>query len=324
MPTNFENLANNPLDGVMVSANRRVKYTDINIERMTKNNQGGIYDILVEYTKNCRDAYANNLIEEESGESIRIANTAELQKSVEEFKDNMRKIEKYLSYKHGNTSLIYMELFAHGLSQFTKASLTEISKLMKKSHEFTVKYATELSSENFEALFKADMLRFDTAFKQQQQAQGAVTNRKSLKEMLWANLKKQLYINMLTIIINNPDNPKVMLSFFEDKILRFRKHKDDGSTAEAYKLNIAASSSKVADISFSVDDTILIINNGYVPLYYYAAATANAAQPAQLTEIAVGDEAEVKAIQLGAPANKFLILVNKDASMEAEAEIALI
>jgi hypothetical protein len=168
------------------------------------------------------------------------------------------------------------------------------------------------------------MQRFDTAFKQQQQAQGDVTNRKSLKEMLWNNLKKQLYINMLTIIINNPDNPKLMLSFFEDKIMRFRKHKDDGSTADTYKMSIAAASSKVADISFSVDDTILIINNGDVPIFYYAAATADAAQPAQLSEIAVGDEAEVKATQLGAPANKFLILVNKDASLEAEAEIALI
>ena len=324
MPTNFENLANNPLDGVLVSINRRLRYTDINIERMTKNNPGGIYDILVEHTKNCRNAYALNQKEEESGESIRIAYTAELQKSVEEFKDNMRKIEKYLSYKHGNTSLIYLELFAHGLSQYTKALLSEIAKLISKAHDFTLKYGTELSGENFEVLFKGNMLRFETAYKQQQQAQGDVTNRKSLKEMLWYNLKKQLYINMLTIIINNPDNPKLMISYFEDKIMRFRKHKDDGSTADTYKLSIAAASSKVADISFSVDDTILIINNGYVPIFYYAAATADAAQPAQLSEIAVGDEAEVKATQLGAPANKFLILVNKDANLEAEAEIALI
>ena len=61
-----------------------------------------------------------------------------------------------------------------------------------------------------------------------------------------------------------------------------------------------------------------------MPIFYYAAATADAAQPAQLSEIAIGDEAEIAAAQLGAPANKFLILVNKDASLEAEAEIALI
>ena len=77
-------------------------------------------------------------------------------------------------------------------------------------------------------------------------------------------------------------------------------------------------------ISFSVDDTLLIINNGDVPLYYYTASTADAPQPAQLSQVAVGDEAEVAAAQLGAPASKFLILVNKNATTEAEAEIALI
>jgi hypothetical protein len=66
------------------------------------------------------------------------------------------------------------------------------------------------------------------------------------------------------------------------------------------------------------------MNNSTISIFFYAAPTPDAAQPSQLTEIAAGDELEITATQLGAPANKQLIFVNKDATEGADVEIALI
>lgn len=324
MATNFENLANNPLDGVLVSITRKLSYADVHIERMIKNNPGGIYDSLIELCKIKRDAFSNNAAEEEEGESLRIGHTAVLKKLSGNYKDEMSLFESLVRLKFGKGSQIYLEIFPHGLTYYRNAKQGEMLALMNKTISFNQTHLNELGTHEFLDKFVNIRDNFAKSLSSQQQAQGDVSNRKSLKDVLWNDLKKQLYIDMLSIIINNPDNPKQMLSYFDDKLLRFRHHKADGSDEATYKLIVAALSSKLADISYSPDDTLLIINNGNKSIFYYAAATADAPQPAVMHEIAAGDEAEVKALSLGAPANKFLIIVNKDATEEAEVEIALI
>jgi len=68
----------------------------------------------------------------------------------------------------------------------------------------------------------------------------------------------------------------------------------------------------------------LIINNSNIAVFYYGAATAGEQPKTAPIEIAAGDEAEVTALSLGAPTNKFLILMNNDSTETAEVEIALI
>ena len=111
--------------------------------------------------------------------------------------------------------------------------------------------------------------------------------------------------------------------YFDQSIITPRKHADD-STDEAYILSIPAAGIASADVSFSVDDTLLISNTGDVPVAYYGAATASQPAPATAITIAANNEAEVTAASLGAPANRFLLFVNKDAETDGEVEITLI
>jgi len=133
---------------------------------------------------------------------------------------------------------------------------------------------------------------------------------------------KTLYCNMLMLIVHFVDNPVNVENYFDMTLLRTpQKHSKKDN---AYKLPLPANSIRIADIGFSIGDTLLIINNGTNSISFYAAATADAATPAILNEIAPGEELEITAASLGAPNNKFLIFVNTSLTDEGEVEIVLI
>ena len=131
-----------------------------------------------------------------------------------------------------------------------------------------------------------------------------------------------LFSNMLALTIIFIKNTDVVEHYFDFSLLRNPKKQSEEDNA--YILAIPANSKKTADISFSTDDTLLLVNNGTKSISFYAAATADAATPTTLSEIAAGEELEVTAASLGAPANKFLIFVNTDLTEVGEVEILLI
>ncbi len=324
MLTKFENLSKNPLDGAMVSISRKIEYADINIERMTKNNPDGSNSPLIDETKQKRDAFAGNLSSSKMNEAIRIAYTAELAKTALEFRNTVSKFEGLVKSVFGKGSSIYLMFFAYGLEEYHKANQAQLPMLMDKMMSLNLTYKSELGTTMYYDLFNVQKMRYTNAFSLQKQAGGTVSNTKAAKEMLWNELKKQLYKNMLTLVLNNIDHPAMMLSYFEPRLLRFRHHKTENETEDSYILTLAANTTEAASISFSVNDQLLILNNGEVPVYYYGAATATEAPKTVPVEIAAGEEVEVTAASLGAPANKFLLFINKDLTTEAEVEVMLL
>ena len=133
----------------------------------------------------------------------------------------------------------------------------------------------------------------------------------------------EMYSILGKLISKFAADPTKVEHYFPLNLLR-SSVKQPANGDEAYTLTIAAGTTEVADISFSPDDTLLISNTGDVPVYYYGAVTATQPAPATAILIAAGDEAEVTAASLGAPANRFLLLVNKDADTDGEVEITLI
>lgn len=116
-------------------------------------------------------------------------------------------------------------------------------------------------------------------------------------------------------------NTNQVLNYFDLNLIYPTKKDEEES---GYVLTIPKLGRVVADISFSPDDTLFISNNGGKSIYCYSAATADAPEPAILIEILPGDQLEITALTLGAPANKFLIFVNKDATEDGEVEIVLV
>jgi hypothetical protein len=329
MSTKFENLAENPLDGLMVSVSRRIGYADINIERMTKNNPGNVLAQLITDTKAKRDAFAGNLSASKMGEAIRMAYTSELDTIVEQFRATVSKFEGLVKSVFGKGTPTYIMFFPFGLVEFHQANQAEILPLMDKIISLSLTHQTALGNPAYRTSFMDYKTRYANAYSLQKQAAGTVTNSKAVKEVLWNELKKQLYKNMLTLVLNNLDNPTVMLTYFEQSLLRYKQTKSatentDNSTEGTYTATIAPDTTFTADIKFAATDTLLIINNGSIPVYYFGAATSTQAAPANPAELAEGDEIEIAATELGAPANTFLRFLNTDKTETAEIEIALL
>lgn len=323
MSDKLERIAFNPLDNIKVGATKRYLYAEDNVKSMEANNPNNVFDPLIADTTDKLNNYKGNTSESKINEALRIAYTAETGLIMSETVLYAGKCEGLVKSVFTKNSPVYLKFFPFGLTEFHDANPAEMLDLLDRIILFNTEYKPQLGTVLYIDKFTELKTNLSKAVDNQKNAGSKVKNKSEVKEILWNELKKQLYKNMLTIALYYIDNLSMVLSYFKPQLLRTAKNSNN-EVSDTYKLSIAAASSKVADISFSVDDTILIINNGDVPIFYYAAATADAAQPAQLSEIAIGDEAEIAAAQLGAPANKFLILVNKDASLEAEAEIALI
>ena len=329
MSTKFENLADNPLDGVMVSLTRRIGYADIHIERMTKNNPNNVLTPLIADTKAKRDAFAGNLSASKMGEAIRMAYTTELETTADQFRATVSKFEGLVKSVFGKGTPTYIMFFPFGLSEFHQANQAETIQLIDKIINLSLIHQTALGSPAYHDLFVEYKTRYANAYSQQKQAAGTVTNSKAVKDVLWNELKKQLYKNMLTLVLNNLDNPTTMLSYFEPSLLRYRQAKSTtdttaNSTDGTYAATIAPDTTLTAEIKFAATDTLLIINNGNVPVYYFGAASATQAAPANPAELLEGDEIEIAATELGSPANTFLRFLNADKTETAEIEIALL
>ena len=324
MPTKFENLAENPLEGVMVSYSRRIKYTDINLLRMEKNNPSGVYDTLIADTQLKRDAFAGNLSTSKMNEAIRIAYTSELSSTASEFISTTSRAEGLIKSVFGKDSPVYKMFFPFGLTAFHTANQGEMPIMMDNIISLLLTYETDLGSLDYHDKFVDIKDRYINANTLQKQAAGIVVNSSAVKQILWNDLKKQLYKNMLSLVLNNIDNPKLMLTYFVPSLLRFHHKKDDGSNNATLKVLVPPSTTMDSGISFSPDDTILLMNNSNDPIYYFGATTADATPPDSPSEILGGEEAEVKALILGAPGKKFLLLQNKSTTETIEVEIALI
>lgn len=102
------------------------------------------------------------------------------------------------------------------------------------------------------------------------------------------------------------------------------KSKQTGVTSNTYTVTIPANATKEAGFAFSVDKTMLFSNVGSEAVLVYGAATVDAPLSPTAIELLSGEEKEITATQLGAPANRFILMMNKSLLVEAEVEILFV
>jgi hypothetical protein len=314
------NYASYPTTGIEVGREVFANYINRHINRLIAANNPAYATIIAE-TKLHYDGMFGVISLREQNYNERIALTKNVKTIKKEFNSQIDLLEEAVAYKCRKNSAIYNEFFNHGVSPYKTATLAETVVQMELAESLATKYAVEIGN-TFVQDLKTIRLKFEAEINSQQQTAGEVSSvipDYNAKRQL---IDKQLLKNICVIIIENLDNPQTVETFFDEHLIFPKVKKAEDSLA--YILKIPALSKEVADISYSPDDTLLLTNNGTKSIFFYSAATADASEPTTLTEILPGDQMEITAIQLGAPANKFLIFVNKDATEEAEVEIALV
>jgi len=320
---NLEVYTKNQFKYIRAAIARREMFYRYSIMRMEANNPNGIYNGILDESKPLLLQLQNNLNNRTYMHGAGKGSTVNLKLVMEKFIKTARKLESQTEIIFDKKSPQYEEGFPGGLTEVQGVTQALFVPLAERLLKFALKYKTQLG-QNFDDKIKEIITEWNENTKTRVDIINEIDSARPEFEIIWDAICSQLYKNALTILLANLDKPDILLTYFDEKIVNFRKHNIEKTDSNSYTLSIAPTTSKTADFTFAAGDTLLLMNNGNKSIFYYAAATADAPQPAVLHEIAAGDEAEVTALSLGAPANKFLIIVNKDATEEAEVEIALI
>ncbi len=320
---NLDSIIRNSFENITASLDRKSMFLNNHYNRLKNNTINGLLDSPLAETEVFKNKWFELISIRKQADGISKTYTLQVNELLADFTALARKIESAVIYKHEKFSLIYKECFPNGLKEYTNANQSEISNLLVYLTAFAIKYEASLGNE-FVLKFKELGISWNELNINRDASKQTLKDSSPETEAYWKEVSMQLYKNALTILLACIDNRNKANSYYDFRIVNFRHHQADNTDPDTYTLSIAPASSKAADFVFNIADNLLIINNGNQAIYFYAAVAADAPQPAQLTEIAAGDELEITAAQLGAPANKFLIFVNKDTTQQAEVEIALI
>ena len=223
----FDCIAKNPLDIVTVGYSRRLKYADIHIAALTGNNINGIYDNLISETQTKRDALHSVVYDSKDNKTTRIAYTAEIKNITNEYRKYISKFEGYVRYKFDKATPMYVLFFANGIEHYRKATQEETVLHLENFITLNQMHKNELGTTKFIDGFTDIHNRFTSALSVQRKAMGAISYNTQAKVMMWNELKKQIYKNMLYIALQNLDTPNMLRVFDESHLLRFHRKKKE-------------------------------------------------------------------------------------------------
>lgn len=273
-------------------------------------------------------AALGRLADSKTGTAVNLAQqgseTMTVDNIKETFKNEITKLEPLVLIQFPKDSVEYHEFFPQGKSAYNHITNANIENLFAVVVSACGNHSDKIG-EDPEHTFIALRDAYRTARDRQQQKKESTGSTRSAWDDNLEIVSNLAFHNLLVIATNYKNQPEKLRMYFDVSIATPDKHTNiDGDSTEPYSLVIPAADIAIANISFSVDDTLLITNTGSAPLYYYGAASIDQPLPVAPFELAVDDEAEVTAASLGAPSNKFLLFKNRDEFIEGEVEIVML
>jgi hypothetical protein len=242
---------------------------------------------------------------------------------VELFKKTVRLHEASILVKFPKEHPVYQEFFPHGKSEYTSATKASIGKLMLQIINAIENHKTDLGQPLLDEFTGLQTLYDNSRDEQIQKKEDTETERANWDTNL-AAMEDQAFQNLLSIALIHRNHPEKIKMFFDQSLLVLKKHNKEDEEILPYILSVLANTTKAANISFSVDDSLEITNNGEKSVFYYGAVTADSICPPAATELLPGESKIVSGEILGAPVNKYILFTNKDATTEAEVEISML
>ncbi|NVN96164.1 MAG: hypothetical protein HXX18_12890 [Bacteroidetes bacterium] len=318
----IESFTVSPTENARVGRSSIAEFLYEHIQSMKATNKPEYTAIITESEKLYNEVFSD-ISQRKQNLSKQVNLTKDVNDVKDEYFDLIDAFDAALILKFKKNSKEQKEVFPKGLSIFKKATIETIKEDMELMEKQGQKFDTALGSA-FAVGFKNVKLKYlDTFNKQkstQTQVKSIIPDYKTKKKLI----DKQILKNICTIILSNPDQPDVLLTLFNDKLITPHRKTKTNDDNQLYLLKILAATHIAANFTFTSKDVLLITNNSStVSIFYYAAATADAAVPATLHEILPDEEVEIAASTLGT-GNKYIIFVNKDTTADVEVEIAFI
>ena len=131
---------------------------------------------------------------------------------------------------------------------------------------------------------------------------------------------KALYYNLLQLTSIFIDKTERVEDYFDMTLLR-APQKTEVAEESSLVITIPAASSVDSGFVFTILDKYLLINKCAHTLQFYGASTPTELPKTTPRELIPGEEIEITGLEMGAPANRYLIFINPSTTATGEVEI---
>lgn len=307
--------AENHFDSKNISDAKLKEFAEFNIQGMSNNNPGGIYDTLVTDTTTFYTGYFGAMTDEQTKTSLKEGKTVTMNLKLDAFVEFVRRKEGLIRSQYGENSAEYQEFYPQGITQYNRMNLAEATILMTAYVNAATVHQADLG-----AAFATEATNltteFETAREDQQSLMMIVSGKKSVTASTRDELEIQLMKNVLTIALNNIGNPEAMKAYFDQSIITLKKHKTfSGIAGAGLTVNID-------ERTFSPNDEIVLRNEGSVALKFCIAKTAGESCNNDM-EVQPNDETTVSASQLGVVSQGHFLNVTNESSTDGEYSVTI-
>ncbi len=217
---NLEKLVEDFFDDKNLSDTNLQAFTDDALLRLSipDNNPGGIYSQLITDTLTKYSAFFGKMTNLASKKAISEGLTITMEATKKDVIDYLSDLQNLVKFKFNETSATYQEFYPQGMSEYHDANLPQLPTLLQRY--VTAATAHLVSSNAAEVTALTDKVgAFNTARTAQLTAFGEVENLQTGRRQDRKALTLQLTTNLLTIAINNLENPDNFNNYYNPSYL---------------------------------------------------------------------------------------------------------
>ena len=308
----LESYTHFPFKGVRVGRSLFAQFILILIDRLVASGVTAYDDIIIEL----KDAYHKLftvISQNQQDLTDQLSETLSVQNIRKQFAKVVDKVEVAVMFKFGKNSTEHKKFYPHGVTPYKEATLHDLQIKIELLESLCDAYVADLG-----APLLAEVTAVKNDFIAERDSQLQMIGK--VKSIIPNYAQKQegmivlTYKAMLTILLQNVNNPEVMLTFFEEHLIYPKNY-------VPYDLVIGPQKREKADITWKPTDTIILAHMEGKELFYFFAATPDEVAPATPSKLVPDEEVEIKCNTIP-DSKKYLIFLNPN-DVEGKVQIAV-
>ncbi len=221
MLKNLEVFFKNPFADTRTSVERRHRFSDEHIGRLTANNTGGQYTAMITETLEKHEAFFGQFTNVKIKDALRQQQTQLVDNLLEAFRKRVSRLNNLLIVNEVEKTPLYEQFFPHGVMAFTDGTnkgnalnnMTLIHKAVQANAD--VSGGSDAVDEFADFMEQWEVLR-----SLQLKLMGETIGGRTLRDAAGAAWERQMFKNLLTIASQFIDQPNMVDDFFTQSILR--------------------------------------------------------------------------------------------------------
>jgi len=213
----------NPFLTIDIAKERLCGFISDHCARM-RSGHNPVFVPLIAVTTGLNDQIFAKLVFIDENKNLSRSLTRQVNNKMKEFKTKVLQMESFVIVKFEKNSTEYNEFYPKGRTQYYRVNKTNVLSMFNHIITATTKYESDLGSE-WKDWFTQAFDVFEPLYGQQTGIKGAVKQAVTEFKILKKEVCLQMYKNLLVILAEYHKNPKRAMSFFDEKIVNWKKHK---------------------------------------------------------------------------------------------------